>query len=42
MIVHRDPQAGQYTSIGAYSIDEGVAPLASPDALLRVAEAFLD
>ena len=42
MIVHREPQAGQYTSIAAYSIDESVAPLASPESLLRVAEAFLD
>lgn len=42
MIVHRDPQAGQYTSIAAYSFDESVAPLASPESLLSVAEAFLD
>jgi Uma2 family endonuclease len=42
MIVHRDPQDGRYTSIAAYSVDESVAPLASPGALLRVAEALLD
>ena len=42
MIVHRDPQAGRYTSIAAYSSDESVAPLAAPDSLLRIADAFLD
>jgi len=42
MIVHRDPQAGRYTSVVAYAADESVAPLAAPDSRLRVAEAFLD
>ena len=40
MIVHCDPQAGQYASIAAYSSDESVAPLTAPEAFFRIAEAF--
>lgn len=40
MIVHRDPQAGRYRYVVAYSAEEYLAPLAAPAALLRVADAF--
>jgi|SRR5271157_5644875 len=40
MIVHRDPQAGRYTSVAAYSSEESVAPLAAPESFLRIADAF--
>jgi Uma2 family endonuclease len=42
MIVHRDPQAGCYTSVAAYGAEESVVPLAAPDSPLRVADAFAD
>jgi len=42
MIVHRDPQGERYASVAAYGADESVAPLAAPDSLLRVGDAFLD
>ena len=39
-VVHRNPRAGRYTSIVAYSTGEEVAPLAAPDRLLSVASVF--
>jgi len=40
VIVHRDPQEGQYRSVIAYSEQEGVKPLASPDQEFWVRSAF--
>jgi len=40
IIVHRDPQAGQYRSVTAYAEQEGVRPLASPDQEFPVGSAF--
>jgi Uma2 family endonuclease len=40
LIVHRDPNAGQYESIVAYGENESVAPLAAPDRPFRVADVF--
>ncbi len=40
MIVHREPQDGQYRSRMAYSEEETLAPLAAPAAFLKVADAF--
>ena len=40
LIVHREPSAGKYQSVVAYSDQESVAPLASPDNLFPVAKAF--
>jgi len=40
IIVHRDPQEGQYRSVVAYSEQESVNPLASPDSELPVGSAF--
>lgn len=40
LIVHRDPQLGQYRSVVAYSESESVAPLAKPDAYLLVSSVF--
>ena len=40
LIVHREPQGGEYKSIRIYSESESVAPLAAPDRELRVADAF--
>ena len=37
IVVHRDPQAGEYGSIVAYATDEDVSPLASPPAFVRLA-----
>ena len=42
LIVHRDPQAGKYRSVIAYSGPEGIAPLSSPGHEFQVAEAFPD
>jgi Uma2 family endonuclease len=38
LIVHRNPEAGRYASITAYSETEAVSPLAAPQAELRVAD----
>jgi Uma2 family endonuclease len=38
LIAHRNPEAGSYTSITAYSETEPVSPLAAPQAGLRVAD----
>jgi Uma2 family endonuclease len=40
LIVHRDPEAGQYRTVAAYNEQESVAPLAAPDALFQVSAAF--
>ena len=40
LIVHRDPRGGQYQSIMAYGEQEVVAPLAAPEAALRVGDVF--
>jgi len=40
LIVHRDPQAGKYASVAAYSEEESVAPLAAPESLLQVRDEF--
>jgi Uma2 family endonuclease len=42
LIVHRNPQSGQYTAVVAYSESESIAPLAAPDAPFKVADAFPD
>jgi len=41
LIVHRDPQAGRYASVAAYSEEESVAPLGAPESFLQVSEAFV-
>jgi Uma2 family endonuclease len=40
LIVHRDPTAGKYQSVIAYSDQESVAPLSAPDHPFAVANAF--
>ena len=40
MIVDRDPQVGRYASIAASGSEESVAPLAAPESLLRIKDAF--
>ena len=40
LIVHRDPQAGQYGSVTAFSEQEGVAPLAAPESTFQVRDVF--
>ncbi|HEV8413647.1 MAG TPA: Uma2 family endonuclease [Bryobacteraceae bacterium] len=40
IIVHRDPQEGQYRSVVAYAEQESVKPLASPDHEFPVGSAF--
>lgn len=40
IIVHRDPQEGQYRSVIAYAEQESVKPLASPDHEFAVGSAF--
>jgi Uma2 family endonuclease len=40
IIVHRDPQEGQYRSVIAYAEQESVKPLASPDSEFLVGSAF--
>jgi Uma2 family endonuclease len=40
LIVHRDPQSGQYASVIAYDQHESVAPLAASEATFRVQSAF--
>jgi len=40
IIVHRDPQEGQYRSVIAYAEQESVKPLASPDGEFPVGSAF--
>jgi len=40
IIVHRDPQGGQYPSVIAYAEQESVKPLASSDSEFPVGSAF--
>jgi Uma2 family endonuclease len=40
LIVHRNPQLGKYTTVVAYSESESIAPVAAPDALFKIADAF--
>jgi Uma2 family endonuclease len=40
LLVHRNPQAGTYADVAAYSEHESVSPLAAPEAQFRVANAF--
>jgi len=40
MIVHREPRAGRYASVVAYSDQESVAPLAAPESFFRIRDAF--
>jgi Uma2 family endonuclease len=41
LIVHRDPQRGVYSSVLAFGQQEIAAPLAAPEANLRVADVFV-
>ena len=38
LIVHREPAAGKYGSIATYSVDDRIAPLAAPQAEIRVGD----
>jgi Uma2 family endonuclease len=40
LIVHLDPQSGQYGSVTAYNEQEGVAPLGAPSSVFPVKDAF--
>jgi Uma2 family endonuclease len=40
LIVHRDPQSGNYESVTAYDEQEGVAPLGAPDSVFQVRAVF--
>jgi Uma2 family endonuclease len=40
LIMHREPEAGQYTSVIAYSESESVAPLRAPQQNFLVSDAF--
>ena len=40
LIVHRDPQNGQYGSVTAYNEQEGIAPLGAPGSTLQVRDVF--
>jgi Uma2 family endonuclease len=42
LIVHREPQSGRYVSVVVYGESESVAPLAAPEKVFRVADAFPD
>ena len=42
LIVHRDPQSGQYGSVTAYNEQEGIAPLGAPDSTFQVRTVFPD
>jgi Uma2 family endonuclease len=42
VIVHRQPQAGKYSTILTYSEQESVAPLAAPQAMFPVSSAFAE
>ena len=42
LIVHRDPQNGQYGSVTAYNEQEGVAPLGAAGSTLQVRDVFLN
>ncbi len=40
LLVHRQPGAGHYKSVAAYSDQEQVTPLAAPDSVFLVSSAF--
>jgi Uma2 family endonuclease len=40
LIVHRDPENGQYGSVTAYNEQESVAPLSAPDSRFQVLDVF--
>lgn len=40
LIVHRDPQSGQYGSVTAYSEQESIAPLGAPKSVFQVGDVF--
>jgi len=40
LIVHRDPEAGVFKSVTAYSDEEEVAPLLAADSMFPVGSAF--
>jgi Uma2 family endonuclease len=40
LIVHREPQSGQYGSVIAYSEQEGIAPLGAPNSTFQVRDVF--
>ena len=40
LIVHRNPQDGQYGSVTAHNEQEGVAPFAAPDSIFQVQDVF--
>jgi hypothetical protein len=40
LIVHRDPQNGQYGSVTAYNEQEGIAPLGAADSTFQVRDVF--
>ena len=42
MIVHREPLEGRYASVLAYGYEESVAPLAAPESILQIREAFVE
>lgn len=42
MLVHRQPEAGQYATVRSYSQDESVAPAAAPDSNLAIGSLFLE
>jgi Uma2 family endonuclease len=42
LIVHREPQDGQYKSVIVYSRDESVSPLAAPNASFLIRSVFPD
>ena len=41
MIVHRDPRNGAYGSVASFGAEEQIAPLAAPDAFLRIGDVFV-
>ena len=40
LLVHRNPQRGQYESVISYNEDESVAPLAAPNSPFPIRDAF--
>ncbi len=40
LLVHRDPQEGQYESVVAYAENESIATLAAPESAFRIQEVF--
>ena len=40
LIIHREPEAGRYTSVETWQVDEVVSPLAAPELSFAVRQAF--